>query len=192
VIARVQRTEEALTKQMTKTEDENTSGGHLEGLEFARKSEDRLKEKIAEILKRIPDRTVEEAVRAIRDAIRYTFSLRMLNYSASYYDIKDRLEAQGHTMVYSRNYWRGSPEYKGINTRWDTPDGQRFEVQFHTPESFCAKHEVTHLAYERLRSPLTSADERRELRRFQRNVASWIPVPDGAAAIPDYPPKGHG
>ena len=48
-------------------------------------------------------------------------------------------------MYYSKNYWT-HPEYKGVNTRWATPDGQRFEVQFHTPDSFHAKHHVTHLA----------------------------------------------
>ena len=44
-------------------------------------------------------------------------------------------------------------EYKGINTRWVTQEGQRFEVQFHTSESFHAKQNVTHDAYERLRNP---------------------------------------
>ena len=45
-------------------------------------------------------------------------------------------------MYYSKNYW-ADPEYKGINTRWLTAEGQRFEVQFHTPDSFHAKHDVT-------------------------------------------------
>src|SRR6516162_11062269 len=60
------------------------------------------------------------------------------------------VESRGHEMYYSKNYW-ADPEYKGINTRWVTPEGQRFEVQFHTPDSFHAKHQVTHLAYERIR-----------------------------------------
>ena len=44
-------------------------------------------------------------------------------------------------MIYSKNHWRDDPEYKGINTRWITPEGQRFEVQFHTAESFHAKQQ---------------------------------------------------
>jgi hypothetical protein len=48
-------------------------------------------------------------------------------------------------VYYSKNYWTDA-EYKGINTRWVTAEGQRFEVQFHTPDSFHAKHQVTHLA----------------------------------------------
>jgi hypothetical protein len=91
-------------------------------------------------------------------------------------------------MFYSKNYWT-HPEYKGVNTRWVTPDGQRFEVQFHTPDSFHAKHHVTHLAYERIRNA-TSRAELRELHAFQREVSSWIQVPDGAADIPDYKKEG--
>ena len=53
-----------------------------------------------------------------------------------------------------------------------TPEGQRFEVQFHTPDSFHAKHHVTHLAYERIRDPTTSRAELRELHAFQREVSS--------------------
>ena len=77
--------------------------------------------------------------------------------------------------IYCKNSW-SNPEYKGVNTRWMTPDGQRFEVQFHTPESFHAKHEVTHQAYERIRNPVNSQDASDgDLRDFQREVSSWIP-----------------
>ncbi len=48
-IARVQRTEEALTKHMTETERE-TGSGWLEGLDHRRKGDERLKEKIAELI----------------------------------------------------------------------------------------------------------------------------------------------
>ena len=81
---------------------------------------------------------------------------------------------------------KSQAEYKGINTRWLTAEGQRFEVQFHTPDSFHAKNHVTHLAYERLRDTSTSRAELRELHAFQRQVSSRIQAPDGAADIPDY------
>jgi len=71
-----------------------------------------------------------------------------------------------------------------------TPQGQRFEVQFHTPESFHAKQHATHDAYERLRRPQTTDEERRELEDFQREVSSHVQVPDGAADIPDFKKGG--
>ena len=71
-----------------------------------------------------------------------------------------------------------------------TAEGQRFEVQVHTPDSFHAKHQVTHLAYEQIRNTSTSRAEFRELHAFQRQVSSWIQVPDGAADIPDLKKEG--
>jgi hypothetical protein len=191
VIAVVQRREEGLTPYMGQAERENTRGGRLEGLEHRRKDDDRIKEKIAEMLKRMPDRTVEEVVRALPDIIRYTFCFKSESYTAGYWDIKGRMEERGYSMVYSKNHWRDDPQYKGINTRWVTAEGQRFEVQFHSEESFYAKQHVTHKSYERLRNPLTPDDERQELRSFQQEVCSWIDVPDDATTLPDYYWKAH-
>lgn len=123
------------------------------------------------------------------DTIRYTFCLEPIKYAAGYYDIKQRLEEHGYEMYYSKNWWTNS-EYKGINTRWVTAEGHRFEVQFHTPEGFHAKQDVSHTAYERLRNPLTSKRELRELHLFQQEVSSWIQVPDNATDIPDYEKEG--
>jgi hypothetical protein len=95
--------------------------------------------KIAEKLRFQPDREATEIVREIPDTIRYTFCLRPEIYTAGYYDIMRRLEDCGYEMFYSKNWWT-NPEYKGINTRWVTPEGQRFEVQFHTPSIIDWEH----------------------------------------------------
>jgi hypothetical protein len=189
VIADVSRSEKRLTEYVREAERENTYGGWLEGLGHRLKGEERLKEKIAEKIEHEPNKAPSEA-RQITDAIRYTFCFDAMDYASGYWDVKQRLETREYRMVYSKNHWRDDPEYKGINTRWVTPEGQRFEMQFHTAESYHAKQEVTHGSYERLRSPLTQDDERHALRLYQREVCCWIAVPDGASAIVDYPPKG--
>jgi hypothetical protein len=192
VIASVQRTEKELTKEMTDAEGENTCGGKLEGLKFARKGEERLKEKIADELGVTPALKPEEAISKVHDAIRYTFCFEPEKYSAGYREIKHLLESRELRMVYSKNYWRDNdPEYRGINTRWVTPTGQRFEVQFHTRESFYAKQTLTHRCYERIRNPLTSDEERVELEAYQQKVSRWIRIPEGAQEIPDYRVKGR-
>ena len=190
VIAGVGRSEKKLTEHMGEAERENTYGGWLEGLGHRLKGEERLKEKVAEKIEHEPDKLPSEVVRQITDAIRYTFCFEPANYSGGYWDVKQQLEAREYRMVYSKNHWCDDPEYKGINTRWVTPEGQRFEVQFHTAESYHAKEEVTHGSYERLRNPLTQDDERHELRSYQREVCRWIAAPEGATAIADYPLKG--
>jgi hypothetical protein len=191
VIARVQRAEKTLSKDMTDAERDSPCGGRLAGMEFRLKGEERLKEKIAEVLKRVPDRSAEDVMRTIPDVIRYTFCFEAANYSDGYRDAKQRLEACEHRMVYSDNHWRDDPEYKGINTRWVTQDGQRFEVQFHTAESFHAKQHVTHGSYERLRNPSTGRSERLELESFQREVCAFITAPDEVESIPDYKEEGR-
>jgi hypothetical protein len=188
-IGQMRKTEPGLSADAQVFVQENDQGGWLAGFEHRLKGEDRLKEKIAEKLEAEPRMTASEALREVADAIRYTYCFQPENYTRGYYDIKERFEGRGYEMYYSKNWWT-NPEYKGINTRWITQDGERFEVQFHTPDSFHAKHVVTHDAYERIRDPATSDEERGELKEFQRTVSSRIRVPDGAADIPDYRKEG--
>ena len=186
VIASVRTVETTISAHMQEVERDNGCGSRLAGWEFRRKGEDRLKEKIAERVEHQPGRMPEESMRNINDAIRYTFSSDPAAYRDSYWSVKGLLEGLGYTMIYSKNHWRDDPEYKGINSRWATPEGQRFELQFHTAESLHAKQEVTHPSYERIRNPLTGRSERRELETFQRDVCSWIVEPGDASSIPDY------
>jgi hypothetical protein len=188
-IGRIREAERGLSADTQAVERENDYDGQLAGFKHRLKGEDRLNEKIAEKLGAEPRLTVPEALREVADAIRYTYCFQPTNYAKGYYNIKERLESRGYEMYYSKNWWTDF-EYKGINTRWVTADGQRFEVQFHTPESFHAKHHVTHAAYERIRDPATSRAERRELHAFQREVCSHIKVPDAAMDIPSYRKEG--
>jgi hypothetical protein len=185
MIGRVHEAERTISADMQRVKQENSHGAWLEGFKFRLKGDDRLKEKVAERLEGAPDKASTEILRDVPDAIRYTFCLRPEVYSRGYHDIKEQLESCGYQMYESKNSWDGA-EYKGINTRWVTPEGQRFEVQFHTPESFHAKHHITHYAYQRLRNPLIVGDERADLKEFQREVCLYIQVPAGARNILDF------
>jgi hypothetical protein len=189
-VSRIRNAEPALSIDALAIEPVNKHGGWLAGFRHRLKDEGRLKEKIAEgLATSTPDATASQVLRLIPDAIRYTYCFQPENYTRGFYDIKERLEGRGYEMYHCKNWWT-NPEYKGINTRWVNPEGQRFEVQFHTPESFHAKHHLTHLAYERIRNTATSKAELRELHEFQKAVSSWVQVPDGAADIPDYKKDG--
>jgi hypothetical protein len=190
-ITGIHQAEKKLTEHMGEAERKNGCGARLVGLEHRLKGDDRIKEKIADLWETgAPDATAKEIGRQIPDAVRYTFCAEPGNYQEVYWDIKARLQACGYEMYYSQNHW-SNIQYKGINTRWVTPEGQRFEVQFHTPESFHAKQTITHAPYERLRNRLTREDERRELAAFQQEVSSWIAAPEGATDIANYRKEGH-
>lgn len=189
-VGRIRDAERTLSADAQAIENESKHGGWLAGFQHRLKGEDRLREKIAEgLATSTPDATPSQVLRLIPDAIRYTYCFRSDNYTPGCYDIKERLESRGYEMFYCKNWWT-DPEYKGVNTRWVTPEGQRFEVQFHTPESFHAKHDVTHPAYKRIRNTATSKADLHELHAFQEAVSSWIQVPGGAADIPDYRKDG--
>ena len=96
------------------------------------------------------------------------------------------MKDQGFELHKIKNSW-SRDHYKGVNSQWIEPDsGQRFEVRFHPRTSFEAK-QLTHDAYERLRTRQADKFEQMVLEAFQKKVAADVPVPPGAADIPDYP-----
>ena len=157
---------------------------HLIGFEHRLKSRDRIKEKVYDginLLKHSP----EEAVSLVPDMIRYTFQYRESRYTQGVWTDVERLKGEGFKMDKFKNYW-SDDQYKGVNSTWIEPDtGQRFEVQFHTRISFEAK-QLTHTAYERIRSKQADAFEDLVLEAFQRKVTADVPVPPGATDIPDH------
>jgi hypothetical protein len=157
----------------------------LVGWEYRLKSADRLKDKVAEGVDE-KGRTTAEALSMVKDAVRFTFVYGEERYAEGFWADVARLQDKGFEPVERRGTWT-EEQYKGINSRWREPDsGLLFEVQFHTEMSFEAK-QLTHCTYERLRDPMTSREELRELRRLQSTTCREVRVPEGAAEIPDYP-----
>lgn len=157
----------------------------LAGLEHSLKGKDRLSEKVDNWMNAQAGLTAAEAIRLVKDAIRYTFVYAETTYAAGVRADCDRLESSGFRPVDRRNSWE-EDQYKGINSRWREPDSEMlFEVQFHTRESLDAK-ELTHSAYERIRDTKTPPDEVRRLKEYQRDVCAGITIPPGATEIPDY------
>ena len=166
----------------------------LAGLKHTLKGEDRLKEKIADELTAKPDQQVRSAFGKIADAVRFTLVYQSERYADGIRSDVDRLEAEGFELIKLKNLWQ-SEQYKGVNSQWRVPHTEtRFELQFHTPESREAK-ELTHEAYERIRSAAALPPEQRdfadeqELEGFQRRVNSLLITPPGTEAIEDFPQR---
>lgn len=184
-ISAMQSHEKGITETLKRIESDNSHGGSLAGLEHCLKGADRIKEKICNWTRKA-GLTVEDAAEQIKDPVRYTFLFEASAYAGGYAEVSDRLGFIGCRMTYSKNDWQANSEYKGVNTRWVTPDGGRFELQFHTPESLDAKENRTHRAYERLRSLSVSRPEERDLHAYQHYVTAAVPVPVGVETIHDY------
>ena len=158
---------------------------HLIGFEHRLKGRDRIKDKVCRGMRNF-GRSPEEAVSRVSDAIRYTFEYREARYTQGVWTDIGRLKNEGFELHNLWNAW-SKDQYKGINSQWiDPSSGQRFEVQFHTRTSFEAK-QLTHPAYERLRTRQPDKFEQMVLEAFQKKVSADVPVPPGASDIPDYP-----
>ena len=158
---------------------------HLIGFEHRLKGRDRIKDKVCRGMRNF-GRSPEQAVSHVPDAIRYTFEYREARYTQGVWTDIGRLKGEGFELHNLWNAW-SKDQYKGINSQWIDPEsGQRFEVQFHTRVSFEAK-ELTHPAYERLRTRQPDKFEQMVLEAFQKKVSADVPVPPGASDIPDHP-----
>jgi hypothetical protein len=158
----------------------------LVGFEYHLKGRDRIKEKAYLTIKQ-SSHSPEHAVSLVPDALRYTFQYDDARYTQGVQADIVRMQGQGFKLEALKNFW-SDDQYKGINSQWIEPGtGQRFELQFHTCISFEAK-QITHGAYELLRSvPKPDLLEHMVLEAFQAKVSAAIPIPPGAADIPDYP-----
>jgi hypothetical protein len=158
----------------------------LVGFDHRLKGHDRIKEKVHGTIKDL-HHSPEQAVSLVPDAIRFTFQYQEARYTKGVWADIGRLKEQSFELHTLKNSWSGE-QYKGLNSQWIDPDtGQRFEVQFHTRISFEAK-QLTHDAYERIRSgQRPDKFEQMVLEAFQKKVTADVPVPPGAADIPDYP-----
>ncbi len=188
VLKQVKEVEKKVTGMM-KSVETAVPGATLVGLDNRLKGEDRFREKVAYEKALEPDEPVGEIIDRIPDKIRYTCQFSPERYTDGYWDSRTQITHQGNELVRCKNMWEGQ-EYKGVNTRWLSTEGQIFEVQFHTPDSFAAK-QLTHPAYERIRSRGGLGTEIPHLEDFQCTVTSKIEIPDRAEAIPDYRKEGY-
>ena len=182
-----EREQEKISPALRATESQD-SDRHLIGFEHRLKGRDRIKEKVSDTINE-SDSSPEEAVSIVPDVIRYTFQYREARYTQGVLTDIARLKNQGFELHKLKNSW-SDDQYKGINSQWIEPDtGQRFELQFHTRISFEAK-QLTHGAYERIRTHQADEFEEMVLEAFQKKVTAEVPVPLGAESIPDYPERG--
>lgn len=143
-------------------------GTKLEGLDFRLKGEDSLVRKLA-------DTPASE----IFDALRYTMVSDAKSLAGNARKTLEALEAQGYSVIKVKNTFRPGEAYKGLNTRLKSPDGQVFELQFHTPQSFDMKQNRTHAMYETFRSLPAGHPARDKLLDEMVALSNDIPTPPG-------------
>lgn len=156
----------------------------MKGLENRIKSKDSYLRKIATDTKNSTEADViGNAIDNAHDVIRYTYQAEAKNYVSAYDSIVQELKDKKYTLKKVKNTWKKGQSYKGINTTFEAVDGTKFEVQFHTPESFALKNGELHELYEEYRKDETTAERRKELLKQMVGLSSKLETPEGVASI---------
>lgn len=88
----------------------------------------------------------------IKDIIRYTYTSSPEKVVEKALSAIEKLQKKGYNTIEIKNYWLDDTNpYNGINTTVQVTDGQKFEIQYHTHESFELKNGKMHELYERQR-----------------------------------------
>ena len=161
------------------------TGGELAGLEFRLKTEESYKRKLGKEMTElgIPE---EEAVKNMRDVVRYTSLSSKETLANDYYDITEGLSKKGYSVVRVKNTFEKDAPYKGINAILRNENGVEFELQFHTPQSFELKNGILHELYEKERLTTTSATEKIALQKQMKEISDSIVFPDGVESIKSF------
>ncbi|TWP28388.1 hypothetical protein ETU08_09085 [Apibacter muscae] len=163
--------EAELTDLLIKLAEENE--GKMEGLDFRLKSIESLTRKLQ----------TDGLNAEMKDVLRYTTIFENSKLTSRTKTMLDALKQNGYKEVAIKNTFKDGAIYKGINTNFETPNGQVFELQFHTPESFNVKQNINHILYEEARLPSTEVARQIELKNIMIENSSKIPNPQGVSSI---------
>lgn len=141
----------------------------------------RIKEKASYIekigLNHVPGNNLYE----ISDIIRYTCEAD----TEKTLEIIDSLKDMGYNTVRVKNYWLDAKNpYNGINTIIQAPNGQKFEIQYHTEESFNLKNGKMHDLYKK--QELMKDKRSREYIKIQDEMftlSDELKIPEGIERV---------
>lgn len=175
--ARYAKAEPEITKKMKDLASKN--GVSMHGLEYRLKDLDSIARKVE--LEKERHRNANRAAKFLTDISRYTMSVPTEDYGKKVKSILAEFEKDGYK-VNVKNHWsKNAGPYRGLNVRLISPDGNRIELQLHTPRSMEIKDKI-HPLYTEFRS---SKDNKQRLDLWNKmtRLSESIPMPKGAMGI---------
>ena len=139
------RNEPTITKDL-----KSIKGIVLHGLDFRLKQKKSAVEKVKR--ERIENKYKEswsdrKIMNKMYDLVRYTQLVDKDTFVEQAQKTIDELKSRGYKIVQLKNYWRpevngGTNPYRGINMKWKSPGGQKFELQFNTENNLTVKDKM--------------------------------------------------
>ncbi|MDR2615506.1 MAG: hypothetical protein LBC28_02895 [Oscillospiraceae bacterium] len=124
---------------------------------------------------------------AINDILRYTYTASPDMYVDAIQKSIAEFEKAGYKTVRLRNYWvEAADPFNGVNTLIRAPNGQIFEVQYHTRESFELKNGELHKLYERQRTFDDESYEFWELQQEMFSLSKKLIIPENVSEMKSY------
>ncbi|WP_259472284.1 XopAD/skwp family type III secretion system effector [Pseudomonas syringae] len=162
--------------------------GQLAGMDHQLKSVGSLKEKLTQQMA-VKNKTLEEAVAGVNDALRYSVVLDPQHFTAGLRGVLASLDDQGHVRVKLNNLFaKHQPAFKAVNVTMRSPEGALWDIQFHTPDTFRLKEQFHDLykhsyALQLQGAPLT---DQREVQAPAQDAFRLVPSPPECDDIDDW------
>ena len=167
------KNEPAITKEIKKTA--SNVGMNVEGLDARVKSRVSYRRKIIH---------PGSAGREIKDIVRYTCTSSPDTLTEKTLSSIADLDRRGYTTIEIKNTWDDAINpYRGVNTVVQTPNGQKFELQYHTPESFALKNGKLHELYEEWRLLPGGSPRKVELAEEMTKLSNNLERPAGIERV---------
>ena len=159
-------------------------GGRRAGEEFATKDWTGLADKMA--MPDIQKKMKGDFLGAIGDALRFTILYDVENFTDNVLGVFAFLKARGYQPVKVFNTLKDEKaSYRGINTNWRSGSGIKWELQFHTPQSYQIKTDVNHDPYEGFRNAQEGDYRAGIIEKRMKKVSARIQTPEGIERIQD-------
>lgn len=183
VYAEAERHEPEITKDMVSIVEDNN--GKMYGLDFRMKQPTSLTAKIGADAKD-DGISFQKAAENVKDAVRYTMVFDEDTFTDNVNKARQELANRGYKEYRMKNFYKmyedGESCQKAIQAVYETSDGYKFELQFHTVNSQGVK-EVNHPDYEIWREKTTAQYDKDRLYEKMKKSSSHVRNPKGVLTI---------
>jgi len=165
-------------------------GGKLEGFEYRIKKPESVIKKIThDSMGRPLTQTNKRSIKIdkLNDLLRYTQTYDNERLAVATLDSIELLQDKGYRLERIIDTFPDKDSaYKGINAVFSDPGGNRFELQYHTPQSYNLKNGELHQLYEQSRYMNRESKEFNELLKKQIKLSENVKIPDNIDLIRNY------
>ena len=162
-------------------------GIEFHGLEYRRKTKNSAvgkinRERIENEYKQ--DWSDRKIMKQMYDLVRYTQVVNKDTFVEQAQKTIDTLKKKGYKVVQLKNFWlpevndNGKNPYRGINMKWISPKGQKFEFQFNTNNNIEVKNKM-HKLYEQGRNLDDGDPKKEELNKQSLGLTKYFDNPKG-------------